>query len=326
MNDDYGPGLDTPPEPAAAEVERLLWVRSLLGPDFPVPPTATLVRRMREVRYQRGDMLYRDGSAADRIFFIVSGRVTLTSRTRAAREFGARDVLGFLDALQDRPHAYDANVREETLVLELEFEDWQEFIEDNFEFLQGVVTRFSQNLDPASVDNRPRVPVQRLSSAKNANLALSFVERIAVLRSAPPLEKASIQALARLAGLAEVRFLSEAREPLIGSGIFIVESGKVRAFSTVESGKTWVEELEEGGVVAGLGLLQRGHVDVEVEALQPSSLYFLPSEVVFDVMEDHFNLAQSMLSFVARSAETQAFLQSQVEVLKTPWPVPTDAV
>jgi len=310
-------------EPDASELERTLWMRSLLGGDMPPGSSDTLAQRIRENFFAKGQRLYRQGDAADRIFFIVRGTVALLHLGIKTREFGPRDVLGLIDALQNRPHAFDALVREDAVVLELEFDDWLEFLEDSFEFTRAIILRLASSLPPTSPPGRDlsrptaQLRARRDESSQHSRdsyrsslgprLSLSFVERLAVLRACPPLAGSGIEALSRLARFAELVFLEEEeRQMLIPPNLYVVESGRLRTVASDDKGNTWTEDMGPSGALGGLGVIQPGLYDVEVTALEPSSLFRIPTERLFDVMEDHFPLALSFFAHISGEAEAQA--------------------
>ncbi len=309
----------------ASDLERTLWIRSLLGDQVDVGPSDALAQRIREKFFEAGQWLYRQGGASDRIYFIVRGAITLSHAGVKNREFGPRDVIGVFDAMQNRPHAFDAIVREDATVLELEFEDWLEFLEDHFEMTRNLMARLVESLPPTSpprpdlskpTARRFRVVPAPAGGNNRAPLgptqSLSFVERLAVLRACPPFAEAGIQALARLAHFSELITLEQGENRILEApAVYVVESGRVRSTTSDTHGNTWHEEVGAGGSVAGLGLLVAGRFDSEVVALQDSALFRLPTERLFDVMEDHFSLALSMLAHTSAEAEA-ATLQHQI--------------
>lgn len=304
----------------AAEIERALWLRSLLGDSIELAPSEGLERSMRQRFFEKGQFVYRQGTVSDRLFFLVRGKVVHSLAGATLREFGPRDILGAIDASLSRPHAFDAVAREDTVALELDHDDWLEFLEDNFEITRDAILRVHRGLPPTSPPRpdltRPtahRRSRRRVEATETENrraslgprLALSEVERLAVLRACPPLELAGLQAIARLSHFSEMWFLGEGdRRSLPPAALYVVESGRVRSLARNADGLGWTEETTPGNAVAGLGLLEAGRFDVEVEALETSSLFRIPTERLFDVMEDHFSLARSLLAYL--SAETES--------------------
>lgn len=303
-------------EPRVDEVERSLWVRALIGPAAHLGPTDSLAQRMREVYFAKGQTLYRRGAASERMFFIVRGQVKLVRERSAARVFGPRDVLGVVDTLQERPHAFDAVATEDVLALELDYDDWLEFLEDNFEFTRAILTRLAASLPPVSRfgSSFESLLGETQSGTRRIPSSLSFVERLAVIRSCPLFWRGSIQALARLARFAEIELLEEGAIVHVASrGLCLVESGRVRATITAGTEAAYREELEAGGAVGGFRLLDPTDLSVEVEALTPSSLLHIDTEILFDVMEDHFSLGLSLFAYLAREGESQALQLAQAQ-------------
>lgn len=305
----------------AAEIERALWLRSLLGDSVELAPSEGLERSMRQRFFEKGQFLYRQGTVSDRLFFVVRGKVVHSLAGSALREFGPRDILGAIDASLSRPHAFDAIARTDTVALELDHDEWLEFLEDHFEITRDAILRVNRGLPPTSpprpdltrptahrrsrrVRSAPTETENRRASL-GPRLALSEVERLAVLRACPALEIAGLQAIARLSHFSETLVLAEGESlRLPPAALYVVESGRIRAVARNPEGLSWTEETTPGNAVAGLGLLEAGRFDVDAEALEPSSLFRIPTERLFDVMEDHFSLARSLLAHL--SAETES--------------------
>lgn len=311
----------------SSDLERTLWIRTLLGEGEEVAASAALAERMRKTFFGRGEHLYEQGSSSDRVYFILSGLVSLAHLGVKTRQFGPTSVVGLVDASQRRPHAFDAVAHEDTVVLELDIEDWFEFLEDNFALTCRILVRLARELPPTSPPrpdlSRPTALLRRRRSrapgdgedhraSLGPTLALSFVERLAVLRACPALARARIQALARLAQFAEMLFLAEGEKvELEAPAFYVVETGCVRSVTRDPEGTTWLDETRPGGAVAGIGLLAKGHFESEATALEPSTLFRISTERLFDVMEDHFSVALSLLAHTAAELEAVA-LQDHV--------------
>jgi CRP-like cAMP-binding protein len=311
----------------SSDLERTLWIRTLLGEGESLTASAGLARRMRKVLVERGEALYRQGSSADRVYFIISGTIGLVHLGVKTREFGASGVLGLIDASQGRPHAFDAIAREDTAVLELDIDDWFEFLEDNFALTCRLVGRLSRDLPPTSPPrpdlSRPTALLHRrrsktpgdaenLRATLGPTLGLSFVERLAVLRACPALARSRIQALARLAHFAEmVPIGANETRKLEAPALYVVETGRVFTTTRDRQGNTWQDETRPGGAVAGLGLLEVDHFECETTGLEPSTLFRISTERLFDVMEDHFSVALSLFAHTAAELEAVS-LQGQL--------------
>jgi CRP-like cAMP-binding protein len=315
--------LPTPtPRDDPSDLERTLWIRTLLGEGEEVAASAALAERLRRRFFQGGEYLYEQGTPSDRVYFITSGLVSLAHVGVKTREFGANNVVGLVDALQRRPHAFDGIAVEDTVVLELDIEDWFEFLEENFALTCRILARLARELPPTSPPrpdlSRPTALLRKRRSRAPGDgedhraslgppLALSFVERLAVLRACPALSRARIQALARLAQFADMLFVAEGEKlELEAPAFYVVETGRVRSITRDPEGTTWEDETRPGGAVAGIGLLAKGPFECEVTALEPSTLFYISTERLFDVMEDHFSLALSLLAHTAAELEAVA--------------------
>jgi CRP-like cAMP-binding protein len=311
----------------APDLERTLWIRTLLdaGDDI---GSDDLAGRMRESFFERGQYLFRQGDSSDRIYFILSGKVGLMRAGVELRAFGPQSVVGVVDTFLTRPRAFDGRAGEATTTLELDADDWFEFLEDNFALTCRIVRRVVANLPPTSPPrpalSRPsaRHSRQRFTewadSAPRASLGppldLTFVERLAVLRACPPLARARIQALARLAHFAEmVRIEAGQTRGLVAPALYVVETGRVLTTTRDRNGRTWQSEVRPGGAVGGIGLLDEARYESEVTGIEASTLFRIPSERLYDVMEDHFSVAASIFAYASEVLEAASLSEKGPE-------------
>lgn len=312
------------------DLERTLWIRSLLDAADDLAGD-DLAGRMRETFFERGEYLFRQGSSADRIYFIASGKVSLIRPGVAARDLGPQSVLGVVDTFLTRPRAFDGRAMEPTTALELDADEWLEFLEDNFALTCRIIRRVVASLPPISPHHRdlsrPTAKQPRRHGPESAGpdhrarlgptLELSFVERLAVLRACPVLARARIQALARLAHFSETVSLDAGeRRTLEAPALHVVETGRVHANVQARDGRTWQGDVRPGGAVAGIGLLDEGRYECEITGVEPSTLFRIPTERLFDVMEDHFSVAASLFAHASELMEATS--------LEGSWGSPSD--
>ncbi len=287
-------------------LSRSLWLRGLLGNISPRPEIDVLAARMREVLIAKGERLYRRGGAADDIGFIVSG--TIRQGDREGLRFRSGDVLGFIDAMQGRAHRHDAVALEDTVVLLLSVEDWLEFLEDNFDFLQKMmltrVTRLPlRTYDGEETSKLLRLSGEELLEPKEKRRSALYVRMLLALHACLLFRNASIQAVAQLARSARTIAVSE-QTPLRrwAKGIFVVIEGQVQF--QARRGEVELDEIagpsELLGSVVPLGEALEEFV---VIGRPRGRVLFIDQELFFDVMEDHFDLALSVLSFIAVQIE-----------------------
>lgn len=299
------------------DLERTLWIRSLLDAADDLAGD-DLAGRMRETFFERGQYIFRRGDAAERIYFVLSGKVSLIRPGLEVRDLGPQSVLGVVDTFLTRPRAFDGLAREATTTLELDADEWLEFLEDNFALTCRIIRRVVASLPPISPArrdlSRPSARHSRHSGAESTGsdhrarlgptLDLSFVERLAVLRACPALARARIQALARLAHFAEMVTIEVGEtHQLLAPALHVVETGHVHASVRDDEGRTWQSEVRPGGAVAGIGLLDEGRYECEATAIEKSTLFRIPTERLFDVMEDHFSVAASLFAHASELLE-----------------------
>lgn len=79
-----------------------------------------LAERLEPIRVEPGEVLFREGEAADALLLVQEGRVLLTSLQRRTRgEVGAGSALGALSLVVDGPREATARARSRCLVLRL---------------------------------------------------------------------------------------------------------------------------------------------------------------------------------------------------------------
>jgi CRP-like cAMP-binding protein len=214
--------------------------------------------------------------------------------------FDERSAVGVLDMLQDRPHTRSAVAVTDVHVLAISAEDWLEMLEDNFDATRGAIVGISTNAmtigktigggafeEPAAAEGAlPPDP-------------LNLVERLLVLRDLPAFRATRIQALTSLAEIAdEVRLaqgevLIQEKQPQ--SSIHFLAHGLVRIASEAPPVSA---VFGARSVVAGYAAFAAvsGYTAV---AERPSVLLRIDREDFFDVVEDHFEVARSLLGYLA---------------------------
>jgi CRP-like cAMP-binding protein len=263
---------------------------------------------MRDTKLQSGEILYRAGSSATTLHFVVSGRIELICTGAAPWTFGAGALLGMFDASIPRPHPRTAKAMEPSQILSLAFDDYLDIIEDNFGFAIETL-RFGardQNLISLKLDRSEIFsPAMLGSTAGRSQLQssepASAIDRLLVLREAGLFRAAPVQALTSLARLSEV-----IQWP--AGGTIAAPDTAVVALHVVANGEVSVHHPELGelgtfetaGLVGGLEGLGNDTHEYRALAKVATMTVRLDIEDLLDVAEDHFDLCRSMLSFIAR--------------------------
>jgi len=281
-------------------VQRELFLRTLIGRTS-LPSMRELAELLRDGFFEAGTVLYAEGSAADQIYFIVRGTVSSSKPGGIALEFGPGSVLGVIDVEQDRPRARTAVALTDVEALLLSAEDRLGLLEDSFEHTRGMIRMTAERL--ADVGYAPDERGEPGPTLAPKPEPLLLIERVFTLRDTPAFRKASIQALTSLAPAAD--------ELRLAPGEVLFELGEAKhVFFVVVAGSI---ELERpglgracfrsasllGGGAAFAGTLARQRA----RATTPAVVLRLREEDFYDVMEDHFELARSILGYLAGEHE-----------------------
>jgi CRP-like cAMP-binding protein len=129
-------------------VERLIEMRKApLFANCDIEALVALTRRTRELRAEPGELLWRAGEeAAPFWLFVDYGKVRCTNSTGDSVEVGAGWVIGMMDAIAQRPRAYDA--RAETLVVgeRIELEAFLGVLETHIELARDFIAFLAQRV------------------------------------------------------------------------------------------------------------------------------------------------------------------------------------
>jgi CRP-like cAMP-binding protein len=296
-------------------IERELFLRTTIGRNL--PSARELAELLRAVVYDAGEVIYREGDASDEMYFVRRGTVGL-SRGEVVHEFGPGSVIGILDVEQDKPRARTATALTDVELLSLSSEDRLELLEDSFEHTRSLIRMTATRLDEGGRYGGAEIELAVTLAPKPEPLLL--IERVFTLRDSPAFRKASIQALVSLAPSAdEIRLATG--ELLFERGeargvLFVVVAGCLELECSNSSGGTPEAPDPEGvrreGVrhrYSSASLLGGGASFADAlarhsaRALTPAVVLRIREEDFYDVMEDHFDLARSVLSFLASENE-----------------------
>lgn len=294
-------------------IEHQLVVRSLMGQAFGGASAARLAGLSREQFFPSGTVIYRAGDPARFVYFILDGRVDLTVEGRDPWTFTDRGVFGILDAELERPHVRTARALSDVRVIALRAEDWQDLVEDTFDFTRRRISRNTADLLRRGLAIRPHAGFEQTKEAYRAEERLAPnatrdaadpFARLLVLHLTDLFERAGIQSLIRLARGAVERDLTP--------GETIAEEGEpAAALLVVADGSVTISRREPaisavfgaGRVVGGYAGLGHERWPVTARAREPSRVLAIRYEELFDVMEDHFDLVRSVMAFLAAERE-----------------------
>lgn len=130
-----------------------------------VSSLAQLARRVREERFEDGQVLWKEGDAGDTMILITHGMVEGTTRAGQRFTFDAGGGCGVLDSMAHQPRWFQATARGRTVGLVLSGEDFYDILEDcpdlGMELLRAcarqVVVFVEQGFDMESLPGIARI-------------------------------------------------------------------------------------------------------------------------------------------------------------------------
>jgi CRP-like cAMP-binding protein len=290
--------------PRRNAVEREIFLRSMALGRPPSRDNRQMGEAMREEFFPAGTVIYRVGDPSDEIYFVVRGTISLTKEGTVTRNLDARSVVGILDAIRERPHDRTATALTDVEALVLRDEDRLEMLEDSFEYTRDIILFSLIGLHELMLE----LPDMGLAEPGESSPPveppepdpLPMIERVLTLRDAPAFGRASIQPLVSLAQLAtEVR---------VRAGEMLFRAGEVTGvFFVVARGCVELERSDPPGlarfgpaaIVGGIPALGDAERIYSARAVGDSVLLCFRESDFFDVLEDHFELARSVLAFIA---------------------------
>lgn len=272
---------------------------------------------MSDVHLRAGDVLYREGDLAPDHFFLVDGEVKLEAKGAPPWTLGAHSLIGVLDVMLDRPRSRTVTATRDTHLFRVPAGDWFDMLEDNFELARRAVQGLARSVhhvrveldelaDPDDDDAGPR-SMRRFDAPP---LHLGLIDRIFALRGVVLLAEADVQAVTSLADLA--------RAVEIAPGETVVVRGKPNdSMILVLSGEvtTWRAESSPGArfgpgkLVFGSASVSSDDLGYDARAEVATRALRIGHEDFFDVMEEHFPLARSVMK--ALSAERERLMNER---------------
>ena len=296
-------------------VQHQLMVRALMGGLGELFQTAFLSRFaaiVRDVYFQEGSIIYRQGEPCDHIYFILDGNVTTDAPGETPWRFGRNSLIGILDAQLDRAHNRTATALDDVHALLVTTENWWELMEDHFDLSRSLLGRNSRRLYDFALEAGAHLSEPQTERPSFFGLApgrrgegggqLNLFERLLTLRLSPAFRRAGMQPLIRLARVALTRTLHEG-EVLFRAG------DKARAMFIVATGQLAVQHgaqtstFEPGDLVGGFAALVREERAFDATAVSAAAVLELGFDDLDDVMEDHFDVVRSAQAYVAAERE-----------------------
>lgn len=298
-----------PPEAISQQdqVARVLWLRTLFGESISETvaastPMEPLAGRMTEFFLPKGRELYLEDTASDSLYFIVEG--TIEQGSTKLITFGSGDVLGFIDTTLERRHRFTARAATDAVILRLKADEWFDYLDEHVLALQGLIVSRLDIMQPRADTRHPDDDQElKILSQLSKDLPTSsgnFVRQVFAVRASPVLRRASIQAISQLVRRGASIEL-EAGEKVAGTvqpGLAIVTQGSVELSPRDESEFAAVTQ-HAGTLAHSLQTISDQPPKYHVQARSKAELLFVSRPLLFEIMEDHFDVARSLLAHIA---------------------------
>jgi voltage-gated potassium channel len=124
---------------ALAQIEKVLLLRSAsLFHHCNAEAVVRIASIAIERRFEPGDAIYAVGDAADAIYFVVSGRVSIEQPDDGTGSLGARDTFGVHEILSGRLRGANARATEPTVTLAIETDDFFDLLSHDIEIVKAL--------------------------------------------------------------------------------------------------------------------------------------------------------------------------------------------
>ncbi len=283
---------EAPKEPSA--IERMLTLRQFPGFDeAELGELAIVADNVVEQTFEAGQEVSGIGRSPA-LLLVVDG--TLTGRT-SGRVWNQHEVLHTLEAMAGRRTKEAIVAQTAAKTLRIAAKDFVEILEDNFGFLCNVRRTLARRLLTIAAPPPPSEGVEVIDIAAQP---LGMVERLITLRKHVPFAKGRIEALAALAQASEeIRLPANAQIGRVGepaSSMLILLEGSAQLSRT--GGPPVV--IGPGQAIGALETLGEVPFTATIRGLAGIRALRFPAAALFDVLEDHTDLALSMVeSFAA---------------------------
>jgi CRP-like cAMP-binding protein len=262
---------------------------------------------MEEVVVRGGDRLIAAGNPAEFVYFMQQGEVRCTGEGSAPFIMRGRWIIGMFDAIGERSASRTVAATRDFVAMRVPALSWVEILEDSFESTRSVIVGASRSLAELELrlpTDAHRVARDRACSPRPTAGGLGLTERLACLLGTRMLRRAGVQALADLAGASHDAWF-EPGDPVLLAGarrehlVLIVEGNAV-----LERDDPPVQrECGPGDFVCAAGTLGRASSPWHARALERVRAIQVPLDALFDLMEDHFDVVQSIIAALADRRE-----------------------
>ncbi|HTV23838.1 MAG TPA: cyclic nucleotide-binding domain-containing protein [Polyangiaceae bacterium] len=183
------------------KLERELFVRALM-PTMHGEGAARIAALLEARDLPEGAILFREGDPPDQFFFVVEGRVVLEAEGLPDWVFGDRSLVGMVDMNAGRPHRRTCRTTRPTRLLVGRAAAWLDIMTDDPEMGDTAIYFFALRVHERSLELGHLLEPAPIADGEIGS-PLAIHQKALVLRDTALLSRASTQAIASLAQVAE---------------------------------------------------------------------------------------------------------------------------
>ncbi len=287
------------PQPAQMDrFQRFLFLRTIPGLAEVPPEIAQVIAANTQERFfAKGECLYRSGVPAMEIQYVVSGECEIIHNGRAVHRWGPRSVVGGVSALAGEELGYDCVALEDMITLAIAVEDAQEIFEDHFVLLKRVLRGTSREALEARRKLGARAGFGPVSEPfAFPDRPFDLVERMAFLRKTFSFGDSEIDAIADLA--------RDVQEVHLRKGEVLWNVGDRSTYFLLPlrgvvdcqaSNPDQHFQLGPSDSVGAIDAMADERRWFRAEVVEDLVAFRIDTEVLLEVLEDHFTMAMSLL-------------------------------
>lgn len=295
------------PEPGLAtsgmdRFQRFLFLKTMPAfSEVPAEVVQVVAANTRPRAFTEGEYLYRSGSPAVEVQYIVRGECEIVRNGKTVRRLGPRSVVGGISALAGEERGYDCIALQDMETLAIKVEDSQEIFEDHFVLLKRVLRGTSREV----LESRRKLGERAGFGAVAEpfmfpDRPFDLVERMAFLRKTFSFGDSEIDAIADLA--------RDVQEVHLPKGELLWKVGDrstyfllpLRGVIDCKASKPEQHfQLGPGDSVGAIDSMADERRWYRAEVIEDLVAFRIDSEVLLEVLEDHFSMATSLLRAIA---------------------------
>jgi CRP-like cAMP-binding protein len=123
-----------------ATIEKVIFLKSVdIFSHATVEELGRVAALTKEVHFEPGETIFRQGEPTDAIYLILAGRVTIESNGRIVREITDRQAFGTVAALDRNPAVHTLKAMDAVHALKLYAQDFDDILSVDFECVRSVL-------------------------------------------------------------------------------------------------------------------------------------------------------------------------------------------